>query len=92
MFLLSQRRISITIEYKEYFMLAISIEDIKQLSVAERILLVEEIWDSIATMTEELPVTETQKRDLDLRLKAYKKLPDDGSKWPEVKKRIISKK
>ncbi|MFQ5632612.1 MAG: addiction module protein [bacterium] len=72
-------------------MLAISIEDIKQLSVAERILLVEEIWDSIATTTEELPVTEAQKRELDLRLKAYNKHPNDGATWPVVKKRIISK-
>lgn len=42
-------------------------EEIKKLSVAEKILLVEEIWDDIATNREE-DLTDAQKAELDRRL------------------------
>ena len=45
--------------------------EIKKLSVAERILLVEEIWDSIAVEQEVMEVTEAQKRELDQRLASF---------------------
>ena len=67
-----------------------SIEDIKKLSVAERILLVEDIWDSISTSGEELPITDEQRKELDSRLEAYKKNPDEGKSWKEVKDNIRS--
>ena len=37
------------------------LENIKNLSVAERILIVEEIWDSILNSNEEFPLSEEQK-------------------------------
>jgi putative addiction module component (TIGR02574 family) len=64
---------------------------IEQLSVAERILLVEEIWDSIAAEVEEVPVTEAQKQDLERRLAAYQQNPNAGSSWEEVKARLQGK-
>lgn len=41
---------------------------IDQLSLAERILLVEEIWDSIAAEAEALAIPESHKDELDRRL------------------------
>jgi putative addiction module component (TIGR02574 family) len=41
---------------------------IDQLSVADRILLVEEIWDSIVATPEQVPLTEAQIAELDERL------------------------
>jgi len=38
---------------------------IKKLSIAERVLIVEDIWDSIILYNEKLSVTENQKEDLD---------------------------
>ena len=67
-------------------------QEMKKLSVAERILLVEEIWDSIAAEQESLEVTEAQKRELDRRLKAYDKSPADGYSWDEVKRRVTTHK
>lgn len=67
-----------------------SLDDIKKLSVAERILLVEDIWDSISTSGEELPITDEQRKELDSRLEAYKKNPDEGKSWKEVKDNIRS--
>lgn len=67
-----------------------SIEDIKKLSVAERILIVEDIWDSISTSGEELPITDEQRKELDSRLEAYKKNPAEGKSWKEVRDNIRS--
>ena len=64
---------------------------IDQLSVAQRILLVEEIWDSIATTEEEIPLTEAQKQDLQRRIAAYEANPKAGSSWEEVKARLRGK-
>ena len=69
-------------------MKSISITDILELSVPERIHLVEEIWDSIASQAEALPVTKNQKKELERRLTAFEKEPRKGSSWKTVKARI----
>ena len=61
--------------------------DILQLSVPERIQLVEDIWDSIATTPDQLMLSEAQRQELDHRLEAYSKNPDAGTSWNEVKER-----
>ena len=66
--------------------------EIKNLSVSERIELVEEIWDSVAQNPEEIKLQEEQKQILDRRLDSYSKNKQTGSSWSEVKKRIRSKK
>jgi putative addiction module component (TIGR02574 family) len=67
-----------------------SIENIKKLSVAERILIVEDIWDSIISSEENFPITDEQKKELDSRLKSYYKNPKEGKSWKEVKDNIKS--
>ena len=62
---------------------------IDQLTIAERILLVEEIWDSIAAETEQIPLTEAQRQDLRRRIADYETDPKAGSSWEEVKARLI---
>jgi putative addiction module component (TIGR02574 family) len=62
--------------------------DIAQLSVAERIQLAADLWDSISEQKEEIPLTEAQKLELDRRLENYKKNPTNGSSWEEVKNRL----
>jgi putative addiction module component (TIGR02574 family) len=70
---------------------SISASDVMELSVAERIELVEDLWDTIAEVPEIVELTEEQKRVLDERLEAYHKNPDAGSPWEEVKNRIRSR-
>jgi putative addiction module component (TIGR02574 family) len=65
-----------------------SLKDVLTLSAAERILLVEEIWDSLAASPDSVPVTETQKRELDERLESYRADPTAGLPWADVKNRI----
>lgn len=62
--------------------------NISQLSVAERIQLAEDLWDSIAEQQEELPLSEAQQKELDRRLENYQQNPTNGSSWEEVKKRL----
>jgi putative addiction module component (TIGR02574 family) len=62
--------------------------DFRSLSIPERILLVEEIWDSIAAEQESVEVTQAQKDELDRRLAACEAAPNEGSSWDEVKSRL----
>jgi putative addiction module component (TIGR02574 family) len=66
-------------------MSSVDIQEILKLSVPERIELVEAIWDSIAESPENLPVTAAQKRELDHRLAEYRKKPQLGRTWEEVR-------
>ena len=63
-------------------------EDILELSVAERIQMVEDIWDSIAAVPDAVSLSEEQKKELDRRLEAYHQNPEAGSPWTEVRERI----
>ena len=65
---------------------------IEQLSLAERILVVEQIWDSIAAEQTSLPVTAAQREELDRRLAAHRESPADAASWEEVKARLRAKK
>jgi len=65
--------------------------DVLSLSVPERIQLVEDIWDSIAEVPEEVGLTDEQKAELDRRLDAYHRNPDEGSPWGLVRERIRSR-
>lgn len=51
--------------------------DFEHLTVAERIQLVEDLWDSIADAPEVLELTEAQRAELDRRLEAHRETPDD---------------
>jgi putative addiction module component (TIGR02574 family) len=63
-------------------------EEIEQLTVAERVALVEEIWDSIAAAPERLPLTEAQRRELDRRLALHEQHPDRAIPWEEVRAKL----
>lgn len=62
--------------------------EIKKLSVAERILLAQDIWDSIAEEQESLSVTDAQRKELDRRIDACRVSPVEGASWEEVKKKL----
>ncbi len=64
--------------------------DTLDLSVAERIQLVEDIWDTIAAKADSVKLTEDEKKIIDERLEAYHQNPDLGSPWEDVYKRIVS--
>jgi len=67
---------------------SINVSDAMDLGVAERIELVEDLWDSIAEVPEKVELTDEQKKVLDERLEAYHRNPNEGSPWEVVKERI----
>ena len=69
----------------------ISAVDTLQLSISERIILVEEIWDTIAAEIEAIEISEDEKRLIDQRLEAYRRQPENVSSWESVYKRIVEK-
>ncbi len=62
--------------------------DILALSVAERIRLTQEIWDSIAAVPDSVALSQADREELDRRLAAYDADPTAGSPWPDVRTRL----
>lgn len=65
-----------------------TIPQLGELSVSEKLLLVEELWDDLAAHPDQIMLTDAQRAELDRRYEAYRKNPTEGSSWDEVKARI----
>ena len=65
---------------------------IDHLSVAQRFDLVQEIWDSIATSDEPIPLTEAQKRLIDKRCADLEANPDQVLTWAQIKASVRGQK
>ena len=63
-------------------------QEILKLSVAERIQLLENVWDSIISTPELVPVTDTQKAELDRRRERFAQGVTRTRTWEEVKKNL----
>ena len=63
----------------------ISVADILELPVQERIQLVEVIWESIAAVPEAIEVTPQLKAELNARLADFEREPEAGYSWDQVK-------
>lgn len=57
----------------------------KNLSIADRIRLVEEIWDTIAEENQAFELTDAQRLELDRRLESAKNNAGQGRTWDEIK-------
>jgi putative addiction module component (TIGR02574 family) len=67
-------------------------KDILKLTIAERIELIGDIWDTMADVPEAVALTDAQKVELDKRLDAHRKEPAAGAPWPVVRDRIAKRK
>jgi putative addiction module component (TIGR02574 family) len=63
--------------------------ELLKLSVAERIQLVEDIWDSIAAEPGAVTLSDELRDELDRRLDEQAANPGVGRSWSEVKARIL---
>ena len=68
-----------------------STESIFDLSPAEKLQLVEDLWDDLAAAPNEVPVHEWQKQELARRKANLLKNPESGLSWEEVKQRTRAK-
>ena len=62
--------------------------NLQELTNSEKILLAEDLWDSVASNEQLFPITEEQKNILDKRLEKYSFDQDSGDSWLNVKNRI----
>jgi len=62
-----------------------------ELTVSQRLDLISQLWDSISSSLETLPVPEWHKEELDRRLKDAEANPEAGIPWEQVKKRLFEK-
>ena len=63
-----------------------------ELTLSEKLQILEDLWDSIALAPEQIPVLDWQKEELERRKVSYLQNPDSGSSWEVAKERIRSQK
>lgn len=64
---------------------------IDRMSVAERLALVEAIWDSIRPDTEAAPLTDAQKAEIDRRWAAHQANPQAAVPWEQVEAAALAR-
>jgi putative addiction module component (TIGR02574 family) len=68
------------------------LQELLQLTPAERIQLAEDLWDSVSTDSGELPpLTEAECAELKRRLEEHRRDPSTAVPWEEVRARISSR-
>lgn len=67
-----------------------ALDELRKLPLAERIELVEDLWDSIAADAEELPIPNSHREALAQRRAAYRDDPGRVLPWEEVRERLWS--
>ncbi|MGO9014963.1 MAG: addiction module protein [Dissulfurispiraceae bacterium] len=73
-------------------MRVMDIPQIKKLSVPEKILLAEDLWDSISSEESTIPVPESHMTELDRRLARHASSPGGLLSLDELRKRIEASK
>ena len=66
----------------------VPLDELLKLSVPERIQLAEDLWDSIASEPEALPLTDAQRSEIERRLAEHDRDPEAAISWEEVRARL----
>jgi putative addiction module component (TIGR02574 family) len=61
------------------------------LSPAEKLQLVEDLWDDLALNPDGVPIHDWQKEEIERRHADLSRRPDSGLSWEEVKRRVRSR-
>jgi putative addiction module component (TIGR02574 family) len=64
---------------------------IDRLSFAERLALVQDLWDSIAAEVEQAPLSEAQRQEVDRRLAAHEANPQAAIPWEQVEAEALAR-
>ncbi len=68
------------------------IPEIAQLSIPEKILLVEDLWDNIVSAETRLPIPQSHKDELNRRLRLHEAVPGNLLSLEELQERIEKRK
>lgn len=63
----------------------VSLDEILELPPAERVAVVQEIWESMVAKPDTVPITLAQREELERRWTAFQQDPDEGEPWDDVK-------
>jgi putative addiction module component (TIGR02574 family) len=70
--------------------MSISVSDCQDMSVTERIRLVEDIWDSIASETpDSIAITDAQREEIRRRVAEHDANPASAVSWDAVRKELF---
>lgn len=64
--------------------------NIQQLTLSEKIILAEQLWDSVRAESQAQPLSSEQKQLLDSRLEALELDGELGDSWSDVFKRVTA--
>lgn len=62
--------------------------DPHKLSVPERILQVQDMWDEIAREPGKVEITQAQREEAERRLLAHEKAPQESAAWEDIRRRL----
>ncbi len=65
--------------------------EVSRLTIAEKLLLVTELWADLASHPTEVPVSREQIAELDRRMEAYRRDPSHVTTWEAVQQRILGR-
>ncbi len=69
-------------------MTSTSISQVFELTLSEKLQLLEDLWDSIALNPEQIPILEWHKEELDQRKASYLQNPSSVTSWDAVREKI----
>lgn len=64
-------------------------EQIMPLTVAERLQLIEEIWNTISNDESEIALTSAQQEEIERRLASYTDIKNQSKSWQEIKQKFV---
>jgi putative addiction module component (TIGR02574 family) len=68
----------------------LSRDQLRELSVPERMELLDDVWASLIEQPDRVPVPEWHRQILDERIAAHERDPDAARPWDDVKSEIMS--
>jgi len=68
----------------------VTVQDTLEMSVADRIKLAQDIWDSLDPGS--VPISEAERQEIERRLNEHERDPHSTIPWDEVKKQILGRK
>jgi len=66
-------------------------KEFRSLTVAERVNLVEELWEQVTSEPEALPVPDWQIKELERRRRLFQANPQRAIPWPQAKAQILKR-
>ena len=62
-----------------------------ELSMPEKIVRVQDLWDQIADTPDDVELTEAQRQEIERRLRAHEENPGEYISWERLRQRLVAK-